>query len=87
MSSHPENDVVERSEPTALSGLATSTCSALSGIERQHYESLIKHVEANSLRHPWYGPCDGLGSNGSCSECDNLLKQNAPSDPPAPDNA
>ena len=27
MSSHPEKDAVERSEPTALSGLATSTCS------------------------------------------------------------
>lgn len=28
MSSHPEKGDVERSEPTALSGLATSTCSA-----------------------------------------------------------
>lgn len=29
MSSHPEKDAAERSEPTALSGLATSTCSLL----------------------------------------------------------
>ena len=28
MSSHPEKDAVERSEQPALSGLATSTCSA-----------------------------------------------------------
>lgn len=23
----------------------------------------------NRDAHPWYGPCDGFGPNGACSEC------------------
>lgn len=40
--------------------------------KRDHYADLLRHVDANSNRHPWYGPCDGLGRGGSCSECDRL---------------
>lgn len=25
---------------------------------------------ANGEPHPWYGPCDGLGTCGECSECE-----------------
>lgn len=43
-----------------------------SEIDLDHYQSLIQHIEANAKRHPHYGPCDGLGEGGSCSECDKL---------------
>ncbi len=42
----------------------------------EHYQQLIAHVDANARRHPRYGPCDGLGDNGSCSECDRLSSLN-----------
>lgn len=25
--------------------------------------------------HPWYGPCDGFGENGACTECRRLLDE------------
>ena len=41
--------------------------------QARHYDSLIAHIEANSSRHPWYGPCDAMGDNGSCYECDKII--------------
>lgn len=38
-----------------------------------HYNRLLAHVSANANRHSWYGPCDGYGPNGSCSECDRMV--------------
>jgi hypothetical protein len=26
--------------------------------------------------HPWYGPCDGWGPDGGCSECSGLVEHN-----------
>lgn len=43
------------------------------GCSVQHYDNMKQHIEANSKRHPWYGPCDGLAEGGSCAECNNLI--------------
>lgn len=34
-------------------------------------DGLIRHVPycSHCGPHPWYGPCDGLGRSGECSEC------------------
>jgi hypothetical protein len=32
----------------------------------------VMEIHSNAM-HPWYGPCDGLGENGQCSECDALM--------------
>lgn len=52
-----------------------SVTSTSAGLEEKHYRELMKHVTANAARHPQYGPCDGLGKDGSCSECDRLSAQ------------
>lgn len=41
--------------------------------EREHYESMLRHIAANADRHPWYGPCDAQGEGGSCCECNRLV--------------
>jgi len=34
---------------------------------------MLAHINANSERHPWYGPCDAIGKDGSCCECDRMI--------------
>lgn len=35
---------------------------------RARIAELTRHIDQNSLRHPWYGPCDSI-ADGACSEC------------------
>lgn len=36
----------------------------------EHRDALVKHLDATAQRqHPAYGSCDGLGPDGTCSEC------------------
>jgi len=36
------------------------------------FNQLITYKDPSFL-HPWYGPCDGFGSGGSCAECEELI--------------
>jgi len=39
-------------------------------------EQIRKEIERlEAVVHPWYGPCDGLMSDGTCTECDNLRRE------------
>lgn len=40
---------------------------------QEHYASMLSHINANSERHPWYGPCDAMGNGGSCFECNRII--------------
>jgi hypothetical protein len=35
------------------------------------WPEIMEHGEP----HPWYGPCDGMGAAGGCSECQRLRSQ------------
>ncbi len=35
-----------------------------------HLRAMLEEINATQIeRHPWYGPCDALGPDGSCAEC------------------
>jgi hypothetical protein len=40
--------------------------------DRAHRDRLVRGVEHDGKRHPWYGPCDGF-ADGGCCECDRLF--------------
>lgn len=43
---------------------------------RQQVEALEAKVrDLMNLVHPKYGPCDALGLNGTCSECEKIRKE------------
>ena len=31
-------------------------------------------AEAKARIHPWYGPCDGFGTDGGCAECERVAE-------------
>lgn len=42
-------------------------CPSRSSVEIER--DMLQRIAAGEL-HPWYGPCDGMGTNGECSECE-----------------
>ena len=59
MSSHPEKDSAERSEQPALSGLATSTCSARFGIGAE--VDLTRWNQTERPANRFAAPCVVIG--------------------------
>lgn len=38
-----------------------------------HYDMLLKGLDSDAKRHPWYGPCDAF-NDGGCAECERLFR-------------
>ena len=40
---------------------------------RETMRAMRVAISGTDEAHPWYGPCDGLGVGGECSECQRIL--------------
>lgn len=52
--------------------LVDSALEVINGLVADRDALRLENERLSGLVHPWYGPCDGFGADGDCSECERL---------------